>query len=51
MSKDSTTKLIHRLNRIQGQIGAIKKILGSDFEQRAGDTGGVRGITAPAEVE
>ncbi len=34
MSKDTTTKLIHRLNRIQGQIGAIKKILGTDFEQQ-----------------
>lgn len=34
MSKDTTTRLIHRLNRIQGQIGAIKKILGTDFEQQ-----------------
>ncbi len=34
MPKDTTTKLIHRLNRIQGQIGAIKKILATDYEDQ-----------------
>lgn len=34
MSKDTITKLTHRLNRIQGQIGAIKKILSTDYEEQ-----------------
>lgn len=34
MSKDTITKLTHRLNRIQGQIGAIKKILATDYEEQ-----------------
>lgn len=32
MSKDPITKLTHRLNRIQGQVGAIKRILATDYE-------------------
>lgn len=31
--KDSKTQLIHRLNRAQGQIEALKKIVNSDQEQ------------------
>jgi len=34
MAKDTVTQLTHRLNRIQGQIGAIKKILATDFEEQ-----------------
>lgn len=34
MAKDTATKLTHRLNRIQGQIGAIKKILATDYEEQ-----------------
>ncbi len=34
MSKDTITRLTHRLNRIQGQIGAIKKILATDYEEQ-----------------
>ncbi len=34
MPKDPQIKLIHRLNRIQGQIGAIKKILATDYEEQ-----------------
>lgn len=31
--KDAKTQLIHRLNRAQGQIEALKKIVNSDQEQ------------------
>ncbi len=34
MPKDTKTRLVHRLNRIQGQIGAIKKILDTDYEDQ-----------------